>query len=375
MRIGFNAQRLTGQRLGVGRYIEYVVRHWSDQLAPDEQVVLYLRSPLDAEGRRQLGGSPAIDARVLRPALTGVAWENVNLTARARELDVLYCPAYSAPVFYRGRHVVAIHSINEAQSGTHPWWYEPTYGRLYRRSARRADAVIVPSASTRDDLVRLYGIAPERVAIVPQGADDAFRPLNDPALAAATRARFFGTDRPYILFVGKCSQRRNIPMLLAAFARLKRERDIPHGLLLFGPNHLDLPLEQMCRELDIEGSVVQTEGRVSDHAELVPIYNAADVFVHPSSYEGWSMTTMEALACGTAVVAVNRGGLGEVAHGHALTIDEPTEASLAAAIGRVLEDDALRGELQEKARRRGASFRWQDTARQTLDVLRRVARA
>lgn len=87
------------------------------------------------------------------------------------------------------------------------------------------------------------------------------------------------------------------------------------------------------------------------------------------------MTTMEALACGTAVVAVNRGGLGEVAHGHALTIDEPTEASLAAAIGRVLEDDALRGELQEKARRRGASFRWQDTARQTLDVLRRVARA
>jgi glycosyltransferase involved in cell wall biosynthesis len=163
--------------------------------------------------------------------------------------------------------------------------------------------------------------------------------------------------------------------LLRAFAALKQRRAIPHGLLLLGPNHLNVPLGPLCDELGISDSVVQTDGAFSDHTRLVPIYNAADLFVHPSSYEGWSMTTMEALACGTAVVAVDRGGLGEVARGHALMVEEPTVEALADAMERVLSNPTLRQELQLKARKRGSAFRWEDTTRQTLEVIRRVATA
>jgi glycosyltransferase involved in cell wall biosynthesis len=371
MRIGFNGQRLAGQRFGVGRYIEYMLRHWSTMLGVSDEVELFLRRPLEAD----LAHLPGIHPIVKGPDMPGVLWENVRLRWPASRLDVLFCPAYTAPVWYPGRLVVATHSVNEIQDTAHGWWYQQRFGRLNRHCARHADAVIVPAESTKADLTRLYGVPSERIAVVHQGADDAFRPMNDPAALQAVRKRFFGEDRPYILFVGKCSTRRNIPVLIRAFAKLRHEQRIPHGLLLFGPNVADQPLDALCRELGIGADVVQTDGVVASHAELVPIYNAADVFVHPSEYEGWSMTTIEALACGTAVVAANRGGLGEVAAGYALMVDDPTVEPLADAIGRVLSDDRLRKELQQKARVRGAALRWQETTKQTLEVVQRVARA
>jgi glycosyltransferase involved in cell wall biosynthesis len=144
-------------------------------------------------------------------------------------------------------------------------------------------------------------------------------------------------------------------------------------LLLFGPNPDGLPLAALCSELGITDSVVQDDGVVRDHSELVEIYNAADVFVHPSEFEGWSMTTVEAMGCGTAVIAVNRGGLGEVARGYAYMIDTPTVDSLADAMHKVLSDDSLRKSLEEKALQRGSSLRWSQTTRRTLDIVRSVA--
>ncbi len=372
MRIAFNGQRFAGQRFGVGRYLEYMLRHWARMLEPDESVSVFVRRPLEAD---LLGLHPRITPVLLNSGMSGIPWENLRLRGPASRHDVLFCPAYSAPIGYSGRLVVATHSVNEAQPGAVGWLDRQSYARLNRHSARRADAVIVPAESTRDEVIRHYGVAPERIAIVAQGADDAFQPIDDPALLTQVRHRYFGTDRPYILFVGKCSQRRNIPMLLRAFAQLRQVERIPHGLLLFGPNHEGLPLAQLCQELGISDDVVQTDGKVARHADLVPIYGAADVFVHPSEFEGWSMTTVEALACGTAVVASNRGGLGEVARGHALMVEQPSVDALADAIGRVLHDTALRADLQRRARARGKALRWEVTTRQTLDVIRGVVAA
>lgn len=328
---------------------------------------MYLREPVPA------GGLPdGFGLKVVEPRLTALLWEQLVLAKRSKEMDVLFGPSYTLPLGYRGRCVVAIHSANETQPGSHPWWYF-AYKELYELSAKKADAVIVPSESTKADIQRHYGIAAEKIAIVPQGADDSFRPIHDEQLLTQTRTRLLGDNLPYILFVGKLSQRRNVPLLMEAFARLKRKTRLPHKLVLFGPNHVNLPLTELAERLGITADLVQTDGKVTDHKELVAIYNAADVFVHPSSYEGWSMTTMEALACGTAVVAVNRGGLGEVANGHASMIEEPTAENLADSIEQVLTDPALKQQLREKARKRGSQFRWEDTSRMTLDVMRRVA--
>lgn len=370
VRIAFNGQRFAGQRLGVGRYLEYLLRHWATMLTDDESVSVFVRRPLEAD---LVGLHPRIRPVLLESGMSGIPWENLRLRGPASRHDVLFCPAYTAPIGYRGPLVVATHSVNESQPGVESWAFTQTYARLNRYCARSADMVIAPAEVTRDELVRHYHIPPDRIAVVAQGADDVFQPIGDAELLRATRIRFFGTDRPYILFVGKCSERRNIPMLLRAFAQLRRTQRIPHGLLLFGPNHEGLPLQALCAELGISGDVVQTDGRIAQHADLVPIYGAADVFVHPSEFEGWSMTTVEALACGTPVVASNRGGLGEVARGHALMVDHPSVEAFVDAIGRVLTDDVLRAELRAKARIRGRALRWDNTARAILSVIRDVA--
>ena len=367
MRIGFNAQRLAGQRLGVGRYIEYMVRNWSALLAPDDELSLFVRQPLDWTPPPTNGHIRQV---LLESKMSGIPWENLRLRSAAAHQDVLFCPAYTGPVGFRGKTVVATHSVTEVQPGVNSWTYRQTYSRLYGLCARQATGVIVPSEITRESVIEHYRVAAERVVVIPQGADDAFTPGTPADVLEATRIRFFGADRPYILFVGKCSARRNIPQLIEAFAFLKATQRIPHGLLLFGPNHLDLPLAELCHTLGVEGDVVQTDGVVERHADLVPIYSAADVFVHPSENEGWSMTTVEAMACGTAVVATNRGGLAEVARGHALMVEVPSAEALADAIGRVLGDSALREDLEQRARARGAALHWGAITRNTLRVVR-----
>ena len=370
MRLGVDAQRLAGQPLGVGRYIEYLVAHWGTMLNPTDSVTLYTRSPIDPA---RLKTSDAMELRQLRPRLTGLTWQTFVLGREAGALDVLFCPSYSMPMRYRGRCVVAIHSMNEVQPGTHPWYYRHTYSRVYRRSAHRADMVIVPAEATKRDLVRHYGITGDKIAIVPQGAPASFGPVDDKALLSETRKRFVGADRPYILFVGKLSHRRNIPILMAAFSKLKKERRIPHSLLLVGPNRQNLPLGALAADLGITESFIQTDGKISDHQELALVYNAADVFVLPSSYEGFSMTMVEALACGTPIVTVNRPALREVVDGCAVLIEELTPDALADALWQVIDDSDLQREMSAKGLDRSRRFRWDVCARQTLDVLRKVA--
>jgi glycosyltransferase involved in cell wall biosynthesis len=375
MKIGINVSRLSGQRLGVGRYLEYMLKNWSQMLGPGEEVHAYLREAVPAETLTHLNLGPSIKLQQVGPKLPGLLWENFSMTRCARRMDVFFGPSYSLPLLTRvpRKRVVATHSVNEAQAGAHQGWYDLTYGKLYQLSALTADAVIVPCDSTADLTTSRYGVPPKKIVVVPQGADTSFRPLNDPELARRTRVDFLGEDVPYVLFVGKLSVRRNIPNLIAAFAKAKKANQLPHKLLLLGPNHKNLPLAQICAEHGVSDSVVQTDGKFTHHEELIRIYDGADVFVHPSWFEGWSMTTIEALACGTATIAANRGGLGDVARGYAYMVEEPTVEALKDALEKVLLDEGLRRELKQLARKRGSAITWEDTTRQTLDVIRRVA--
>ena len=371
MKLGVDALRLSGQRLGIGRYLEYLLKYWNEQLERSDVVTLYVREPVDLD---ELGLSDAFRVNVLGPAINGTLWENAILAPRCVGQHVLFGPSYTLPLTYSGRSVVATHSVNEAQPDAHPWWYNYSHSVLNRLSALKANRVIVPSESTKVDVERYYGIEPSKIDVVAEGADEMFRPISDQDILRNTRERYFGYDRPYILFVGKLSQRRNIPSLMRAFAGLRQRYNIPHGLLLFGPNVLDLPIAKLSSELGLTGSVVQTDGKVARHEELLPIYNAADLYVYPSSYDGFSLTLVEAMACGLPVVTSKRAAIGEIANGYAEQVDDPSDPeALANAIGRVIHDQALRSRLRDKSLERATRFRLRETAQATLEVLRRAA--
>ena len=371
MRIGINARRLEGQPLGVARYIEYLLAHWRSLFRDDEEARLYVREPLPPD---RLPSDRHYAVEVVRPKLQGFAWENVALARAIRDVDVFFGPSYSLPLPYRGRAVVAIHSVNEIQEGTHQWWYPLTYTRLYRASARKAARVIVPTESVRRDLEAAYGINGSRIAVVPQGVDDDFRRVEDDELLRSTRIELLGEDRPYVVFVGKLSQRRNIPLLIEAFAQATRlTPELPHKLLLFGPNHLNLPLERIAEEQGIADRVVQTDGVLERHHDLTRIYSAADAYISASAYEGFSMTAVEAMACGTPVVGVDRAAFAEIVDGAGRLVPDPSVQSLAEALAEVLVDGELRRTLGARGSERAARFRWHDIARDTLEILREVA--
>ncbi len=370
MRFGVSARRLEGQRLGIGRYIEYMLKSWEEMLAPADRMTLYLRAPL-VEGDQWI--SDAFETRVLRPRLTGITWENLVLGPHARDLDVLFCPSYTVPLTYRGRCVVATHSLSEVQTGTHPGWRERIFRKLYQMSAEKADMVIVPSRSVLRDVREYFDIPAEKIAVVHEGAPDSFQPIEDEEVLRATRREYIGEDRPYILFVGKFSQRRNIPLLVQAFADLKKREKIPHSLLLMGPNHLNLPLEQLVRDLGITDSVIITNRAFANHRDLIPLYSAADLYAFPSAYEGASNTVVEAMASGLPVVAGNCEAIADIVDGCGVLLDQLTVEALSEAMGRVLTDRAVWKDLRAKGLERSRSYRWSHTARHTFEIMQQVA--
>jgi glycosyltransferase involved in cell wall biosynthesis len=370
MRIGLSAWRLAGQRLGIGRYIEYLLKYWNGLLEPSDRVIIFVHEPFEP---RSLSLSDQFQIEVIKPRLTNAVWENALLPRHLRGIDVLFGPSYTLPLLYRGKSVVAIHSVDLARHGYFPWWHEYTYEMKYRLSAQKADLVIVNAQSVKERVEQYYGIPEQKIEVVWLGADYAFSPIDDVTRLGATRVKYIGDDLPFVLFVGGLSMRRNVPLLMRAFARVKREYSIPHKLLMIGPNRGNVPVTELTTELGLHDSAIQIDGHFEHHSELAAIYAAADMFVMPSASEGFSLTLAEAICCATPALTSSRGALGEVANGYAYTFSDLSEEVLANSMWEVLSQPELRARLRMQEIERSKLLRWHVTAKNTLNLLRRIA--
>jgi glycosyltransferase involved in cell wall biosynthesis len=240
---------------------------------------------------------------------------------------------------------------------------------MTRLSARVADAVIVPSQAVRADVVRILGLPSERVFAIPEAAGPAFRPQDASAIEAVRRR--YGLDGPFVLSVGSLEPGKNRERLLQAFARM-RARGLEHMLVVAGQRAWryegDEPLAQ---RLGLAGSV-RFLGHVPQ-ADLPALYSAADLFAFPSLYEGFGLPALEAMACGTPVVASNVSAVPEVVGDAALQVSPLDVEALAGAMERVLRDERLRADLRERGLKRAARFSWEETARRTAEVYKWAA--
>ena len=369
MRLGIDAHRLCGRRLGVGRYLEYLLKHWK-QPHPFDSIELYAPCAIDpgtvASGDRlrfvSFGGS-----------LPLFFFHNLLMSRHARDLDLLFCPAYFAPVDYRAPYVVTHHGSYEAIQQSFPWWHRYRYSFFYAQAARRARHVITVSESSKRDIVRFYGVAPDRIHVIYYGVDEAFTAVRDAERVARLKEEIGAGDRPIVLYVGKLSARRSIGPLLEAFADVRKSRRLPHLLVLVGPNHLGVPLDREVRRLGFDGSFRHLD--YMGHDCLPTLYQAADVFVYPSTYEGFGMPVVEAMASGTPVITLDNTAFRETAAGAAYLAPEGTVDELRRALDTVLTNPALRQDLSQKGIERARRFSWVRTATETLDVLTDAARS
>jgi glycosyltransferase involved in cell wall biosynthesis len=287
----------------------------------------------------------------------GHAWEQGVLPFRARSAALLLGPANLAPVAFR-RNVVVIH---DAAVLREPGWYSGAYARwhgaLLPAIARGARRVITVSAFSARELGELVGVD---AAVVPGGVDGRFAPDADPGPARAA----LGLARPYVLCVASSIARKNLAALDVADARLDArgidlvvaggERPQFTGALTLGPRRV---------------------GTVPD-AHLPGLYAGASAFVLPSLYEGFGLPCIEAMACGTPVVAADAAALPETCGDAALYADPRDPNALADAVEQALEP-ATAQRLRAAGLRRAAEFSWDRTARgvdAVIDALLRNCR-
>jgi glycosyltransferase involved in cell wall biosynthesis len=274
------------------------------------------------------------------------------LPLRARRAAALLCPANLAPVA-SSRAVVVLH---DAAVLRHPAWYSRAYGTWQRALlpalARRALRVITVSEFSRTELVDLLGVAPERIAVVPGGIGDAFRP------GAPPPAR----DRPYVLCVASQTARKNLRALVPAARALAS-----HGVevVVAGGHRPQFTAEPDLAPLRLLGHV--------DEAALPGLYAGAEAFVLPSRYEGFGLPVLEAMACGTPVLAADAGALPETCGGAALLAPPEPEAIREALLG-LLAADGTRARLRAAGLARAARFGWDRTARAVHAELERAVR-
>ena len=276
------------------------------------------------------------------------------LPARAARLraPALLCPANLAPLAFP-RTVVVIH---DAAVLRHPGWYSPAYAAWQRRVlpiiARRAQRVVTVSEFSRAELAELLGLAPERVAVIPGGVDPGFRADADPEPAR----RALGLARPYVLCVASHTARKNLAALVPTARALAAD-----GIdVVVAGGHRP----QFAREAGLES--LRVLGHVDD-ALLPGLYAGAEAFVLPSRYEGFGLPVLEAMACGTPVVASATGALPETSGG-AARLSAPEPEALHAALRELLADPAERERLRTAGLARASAFTWDRTAR-AIDAL------
>jgi glycosyltransferase involved in cell wall biosynthesis len=287
----------------------------------------------------------------------------ISLEMLLHPVDVLFIPASALPLLHPKKSVITIHDTAwvlypEAFTGFMRRYLH--YSTMF--AVRSASTVIAVSEATKKDLVTFYKVPESKVMVVPHGYEPAGKEHYElsPELAKLLPEK-------YVLFLSTIQPRKNLPGLISAFSELKAEHpELPHKLVVVGK--MGWRFEESLRAIEAHKDLVVYLDHVADN-DRWPIYRKADLFVHPSFYEGFGMWILEAFENNVAVAVSNNSSLPEVGGDAALYFDPHDKENMKAVIYRALSDDSLRAQLVEKGKLQLKKFSWEQCGRNTHNVL------
>ncbi len=295
----------------------------------------------------------------------------LSLETRLLNLDLIHSPDFIPPLYNRIPAVITVHDLAFL---LYPNFVTADSARYYgqlREAVSRANRIIAVSQSTKQDLIDLIGAPENKIDVIYEAADPAFRPI--PHEEARRRLAASDIDAPehFILFVGTIEPRKNLGALLRAYHLLRQRYRVDAPLLLSGAmGWLSEDILDLVKELGLEEDV-RFLGKTSTE-QLLCLYNLATALAHPAHYEGFGLTPLEAMACGAPVVCSDGGSLPEVVGDAAILAPPDDPEAWAVALHRVLEDAGLRRSLSEKGLARARRFSWEKAARETLETYRKA---
>jgi glycosyltransferase involved in cell wall biosynthesis len=285
--------------------------------------------------------------------LIRLSWE-----MRKKEYDILFVPVHTFPIIHP-RLVITVQGLEfEKLPKMYPFFKRKFLRWITKRNTRRAEKIIVPSTSSKNDLIKYYHINPEKIFVVHHG-------VGNPPEIPSSNYQLPNTE--YILYLGRGDRRKNINGLIKAFRILKHDHQIPHKLVLVGPN-IGYKITRDLRE-----DVICT-GYVDDARKWQLLENA-DVFVYPSFYEGFGIPILEAQKVGVPVVCSSTSSMPELVFNpanrepSALMVNPYKPSEIAEAIHKIIRNQVFSDELVKRGLENVKRFSWSKCAKETLDVI------
>lgn len=363
MRIAIDALLLKNQNSGTGFYTHHLLRALAELRSP-HRFTIFVGAHYE---RASDFAAPNVEIRKirLRNGAHRVLWEQ---TAFVRELhrlkpDLLFCPFFIKPIFYKGKTVITMHDLYHRVVPQAIRWDRRVYRRVFiDRSTAQAHHVIAISELTKRDTIAHYGIPEEKISVVYNGIDEAFRRRVDDEKKRVVLSKFAIPFSEFLLSVSTQHRNKNFGQLLEAIWKLKSQGKF-YPLVIAGNKGDDSErLSRLMTEYALD-DLVKFIGFVGDD-DLPALYQSAKIFVFPSLYEGFGIPLVEAMASGVPTISANRGALPEVSAGSGLLFE--TTEDLMNAIETLWRDGALREALIQKGLRRAEIFSWSEAAKATL---------
>jgi len=302
-----------------------------------------------------------------------IFWTQAGLSLEMlfHRVDVLFVPAHTVPIIHPENTVVTIHGLEYEFCGQAYSAWEKLYMKVsIRKSCRWASRIISVSENTKQDLMKLYKVPAEKIQVIYEGCSFCHSGLDPESRIRAQILKQVQDDsHPYLLFLGRIEERKNVGNILEAFEILKEKYKIQHKLILAGkPGYGWEKIKAKITNSKNKDDISEL-GFVSEQEKWEFLKNA-EVFVFPTQYEGFGIPILEAQSVGCPVVASNNSSIVEVADDSALLIDPKNPAEIAEAIFKIISNQTFKKDLIEKGHENVKRFSWEKCAREVAEFLK-----
>ena len=349
-KIAIDVQTTQGQKTGFGFYVSNLTRELLKIDKKNKYVLLRPDSQQDFSAPQRWW------------------WDQVTVPAKARsqKVDLLHQPAFSAPVRYAGKTVVTVHDIIAVLFGKDiPFFSRQFFAHWMPYSYRYANKIICVSEHTKKDLVKYLHIDESKIVVIPEAAGEEYQPVRDKKKIAQVLNKY-KIGKPFILHIGTLNPRKNLSFLIDVFSKVRQTLPDIQLVITGKKGWYYENLFELVEKLGLQKDVIFT-GYIED-CEAPVLYSAATVYAFPSLYEGFGLPPLEAMACGTPVVASNMSSIPEVMGNAGILLSPTDKIGWVSALQNVLSSQAEQKKLSDKSLARAKNFSWRQTAQKTIRI-------